>query len=252
MKEEVEGCPPSPRDKLGSWKFEENIIYFGGFGHPPRPGTQGDFFEFEGSSVTGWNNQLYVLDKSDKLKWTQPNFYGKVPSPRAAFACAQIKRNGYLFGGRYDNVRTNDLFCIDLKTYTWKRIKTPKVAPCGRTWHILSPVSDNHLFLYGGMDSQGNILNDIWIYDIQAQNWTELKHALNYMDCSTERLWHSACSTNCPGETVIFGGFTKANFLENHINNFSNNLNIFRYSPLSLRRLCLYAIRSFQMDADEG
>lgn len=246
--ERTKGDRPSPRDKFACWKYKQKIIFFGGFGQPPvGMSTRGDFF-FEElpdgySRGLGWNNQLYELDCSEVLTWTQPTSKGDIPCPRAAFAVSQIGSIGYLFGGRFKDDRRNDMFSLNFDTYEWKQIKTPNDAPCGRSWHVMNPVSDNHLFLYGGLDSFGKTMKDVWILDIEKNEWSELRSATKYLACFAPRIWHTACNTDSPGEIVVFGGCSTSVFgtdLAIH----TNTVALFRFSPLSLQRLCLDTIMS--------
>ena len=253
--EKVKGFRPSSRDKFGCWKFKQKIIYFGGFGHPPLSSrTKGEFYFEELPDVYsrgfGWNNQVHVLDCSDVLVWNQPDCKGDTPCPRAAFAVSQIGSTGYLFGGRFKDDRRNDLYSIDLETYIWKRIKIANIAPCGRSWHVMVPVSDKHLFVYGGLDSFGTALKDVWIFNIENSDWIELENATNYLACFAPRLWHTACHTDWPGEIVIFGGCSNSVFgtdLAIH----TNIVAVFRFSPLPLRRLCLDTVmQNFEKHCD--
>jgi hypothetical protein len=241
--EDEEGFRPSPRDKFGCWKHNRTIVYFGGFGNPPHSSvTKGEFY-FEElpdnySRGFGWNNQLYTLEVGDKLTWSQPDVSGDIPCPRAAFAYTQIGNRGYLLGGRFRDDRRNDMYSIDLDTYTWTHVKSPPLAPCGRSWHIMVPVSEQHLFIYGGLDSQGSALKDVWVFDNIQEIWGELPNATNFLGCFAPRLWHTACPTDAAGEIIIFGGCSNSVFGSEQAMH-TNTIATFRYSPLSLQRLCL-------------
>ena len=59
------------------------------------------------------------------------------------------------------------------------------------------------------------------------------------------RLWHTASSTYTPGEVLIFGGNSAQRFLsdsdtECHV----NEVAVFRFSPIPLKRLCAEMISS--------
>ncbi|KYO29224.1 kelch domain-containing protein 2-like [Alligator mississippiensis] len=75
---------------------------------------------------------------------------GKTPSPRAAHACATVGNRGYVFGGRYRDSRMNDLYYLNLDTWEWNETITQGICPVGRSWHSLTPISSDHLFLFGG------------------------------------------------------------------------------------------------------
>ena len=239
----VKGTRPSPRDKFGCWVNGQKIIYFGGFGHPPDNwnGIIGDFC-FEDlpnawSKSTGWNNHLFTLDTSI-LRWDQPKTTGETPSPRAAFSTSQIGDMCFLFGGRFQVQRRNDLFVLDSKSFNWTKLEPFGIPPCGRSWHIMENVSDNHLFIYGGFDNEGIALKDTWVYKISENTWVELKHVVKHSETYAPRMWHTACKTNSPGEVVIFGGCLTSIIGRDHATH-TNQISVFHFTPLSLKRQCL-------------
>jgi len=243
--EDEVGFRPSARDKFGCWKHGQKIVYFGGFGNPPQSSiTKGEFY-FEElpdnfSRGFGWNNQLYTLDTRDEstLSWSQPDVKGDVPCPRAAFGYTQINSRGYLMGGRFRDDRRNDMYAIELSTYEWTHIQLPEVSPCGRSWHVMVPVSDSHLFVYGGLDSMGTALRDVWIINPGEGSCEQLPEASTFLGCFAPRLWHTACATDTPGEVVIFGGCANSVFGTEHAMH-TNTVATFHYSPLPLKRLAL-------------
>ena len=240
---DVKGTKPSPRDKFGFWVHGQKIIYFGGFGHPPENWntTIGEFrfedFPHSWGKSTGWNNHLFILD-TVALRWYQPKTTGECPSPRAAFSTSQISDNCFLFGGRFQVQRRNDLFMLNTKSFHWTEIKPLGVPPCGRSWHIMENASENHLFVYGGFDNEGNALKDTWLYDIAGSTWIELKNVVKHSETYSPRMWHTACKTDSPGEVVIFGGCVNS-IIGRDSTSHTNQISVFRFSPLSLRRQCL-------------
>jgi len=249
LNDKTSGVTPSSRDKFGCWIDGQNIIYFGGFGHPPENWSKvkGDFcfeeFPLAWSHGTGWNNHLHILDTS-VLKWSQPKGSGSVPSPRAAFSISQIGRKCFLFGGRFKEHRRNDLYVLDSKSFHWTQLEPIGDSPSGRSWHVMENVSNNHLFIYGGFDNEGNALKDTWIYNISQNTWSELKTASKNLDIFAPRMWHTACKTDSPGEVLIFGGCINSIVDVVDRAKHTNTVSVFRFSPLSLRRQCLDFIMS--------
>uniref|UniRef100_A0A670HL41 Kelch domain containing 2 n=1 Tax=Podarcis muralis TaxID=64176 RepID=A0A670HL41_PODMU len=253
---ECQGTPPSSKDKLGVWVYRNKLIFFGGYGYYPE-GEQIGRFEFDETS-----------------------FWGKSPSPRAAHACATVGNRGYVFGGRYRESRMNDLYSLNLDKWEWHEIITQGICPVGRSWHSLTPVSSDHLFLFGGFTtdkqplnflpaldhmelgwhldmmciglwpSAGNKLHllsralasagDAWIYCISKNEWIQFEH--NYSE--KPRLWHTACASD-EGEVIVFGGCAN-NLLAHHKAAHSNEILVFSLQPKSLVRLCLEAIMCFK------
>ncbi|XP_043553300.1 kelch domain-containing protein 2-like isoform X2 [Chiloscyllium plagiosum] len=238
---DFKGVPPSPKDKLGCWVYKNKLIFFGGYGYQPREQYHGSF-EFDESSFwnashpRGWNNHVHFIDL-ETFTWYQPITKGKPPSPRAAHACATIGNRGYVFGGRYQDARTNDLYYLDLDTWEWNEVvQSPDQIPVGRSWHSLTTISNDHLFLFGGFTTDKQPLSDAWIYSVSTNEWLKVEH--QYSD--KPRLWHSACTSD-EAEVIVFGGCAN-NLLAHQQAAHSNDILIFSVQPKSLVRLPLSAI----------
>ncbi|KAI4804852.1 hypothetical protein KUCAC02_026464 [Chaenocephalus aceratus] len=238
---DLKGPPPSCKDKLGCWVQKNRLIFFGGYGYVPQGTQQGTFEYDESSSLVwnipgkGWNNHIHILDLETST-WSQPNTRGNAPSPRAAHACATVGNRGYVFGGRYKNYRLNDLYYIDLDTWEWHEMSVPQPGPVGRSWHSFTPVSPDHIFLFGGFTTERETLSDAWLYYVSKNEWKPFKHSYT----ESPRLWHTACS-GPDGEVFVFGGCAN-NLLSHHRAAHSNELLVLNVQPKSLVRFCMEAI----------
>lgn len=236
----VRGIFPSPRDKFTLWNFKENIFLFGGYGPKPEMCLEGTFVEMIGpSEIVGWNNHLFGLKcNSDPYVWFQPK-HKSPPSPRAAHACAVINEQCYIFGGRFQNKRLNDLYCFHNENFQWKTITPIGKLPIGRSWHSFDNLSENQLFLYGGFDTNANILMDAWIFNIDKNCWIEV--STKELGIFAPRMWHGACSTHNKGEIIIFGGSYSSLFAPDEKQ--TNAVSFFRSTPLPLEDICLQYIK---------
>ncbi|KAJ7345328.1 hypothetical protein JRQ81_001278 [Phrynocephalus forsythii] len=238
VKVECQGVPPSSKDKLGVWAYKNKLVFFGGYGYYPE-GEQIGTFEFDETSFwnsglpRGWNDHVHVLD-TETFTWSQP------VTTVTAHACATVANRGYVFGGRYRESRMNDLYYLDLDSWEWHEIITQGLCPVGRSWHSLTPVSSDHLFLFGGFTTDKQPLSDAWIYCISKNEWIQFEH--NYTE--KPRLWHTACASE-EGEVIVFGGCAN-NLLAHQKAEHSNEILVFSLQPKSLVRLCLEAIMSFK------
>ncbi|XP_032624646.1 kelch domain-containing protein 1 isoform X2 [Chelonoidis abingdonii] len=209
---DFKGQPPTPRDKLSCWVYKDRLIYFGGYG------------------CRKYNELSDCFDVHDA-------FWGGVPpQPRAAHTCAVLGNKGYIFGGRVLQTRMNDLHCLNLDTWIWSgRIHINGEKPKDRSWHTLTPIADDKLFLFGGLSSDNVPLSDGWIHSVTTNGWKQLTH----LPKSRPRLWHTAC-LGTEGEVMIFGGSKDdLHFLDT---GHCSDLLIFQTQPYSLLRLCLDCI----------
>lgn len=244
-------CSPSPRDKAVAWFHDKKFYCFSGFG----PSIDfyltdnGTYIEDTDSTMwprRGWNNQLLIYD-TENSEWTNPKCKGDVPLPRAASAIAKIDSNVFLFGGRHTVTRMNDLHCLDLDTLRWSgELRTSGCLPCGRSWHTLTAVSNQRLFLYGGFDQNNVPLSDGWILNTATLTWCKL----DYLPSNRPRLWHTA-NLSCEGEVIIFGGCHN-NILDYSLNNKINGEVIhIQLQPYSLLRLCLDEVYSKRSETQQ-
>ncbi|XP_073656611.1 kelch domain-containing protein 2 isoform X6 [Tursiops truncatus] len=231
---DCQGIPPSSKDKLGVWVYKNKLIFFGGYGYLPEDKVLGTF-EFDETSFwnsshpRGWNDHVHILD-TETFVWSQPITTGKAPSPRAAHACATVGNKGFVFGGRYRDARMNDLHCLNLDTWEWNELIPQGICPVGRSWHSLTPVSSDHLFLFGGFTTDKQPLSDAWTYCISKNEWIQFNHPYT----EKPRLWHTACASD-EGEVIVFGGCAN-NLLVHHRAAHSNEILIFSVQPKSLVR----------------
>ncbi|XP_008935624.1 PREDICTED: kelch domain-containing protein 2, partial [Merops nubicus] len=136
--------------------------------------------------------------------------------------------------------RMNDLYYLNLDTWEWNEILPQGVCPVGRSWHSLTPISSDHLFLFGGFTTDKQPLSDAWIYCISKNEWIQFEH--NYSE--KPRLWHTACASE-EGEVIVFGGCAN-NLLAHSKAAHSNEILVFSLQPRSLVRLCLEAVICFK------
>lgn len=241
---DCQGIPPSSKDKLGVWVYKNKLIFFGGYGYLPEDKVLGTF-EFDETSFwnsshpRGWNDHVHILD-TETFTWSQPITTGKTPSPRAAHACATVGNKGFVFGGRYRDARMNDLHCLNLDTWEWTELIPQGICPVGRSWHSLTPVSSDHLFLFGGFTTEKQPLSDAWTYCISKNEWIQFNHPYT----EKPRLWHTACASD-EGEVIVFGGCAN-NLLVHHRAAHSNEVLTFSVQPKSLVRLSLEAVICFK------
>ncbi|XP_028677143.2 kelch domain-containing protein 1 isoform X1 [Erpetoichthys calabaricus] len=232
------GCPPTPRDKLSCWVYKDKIIFFGGYGSKMLSELNDamnfnvDEASWVGEMFWGWNNEVHVFDTCGD-SWIQPLVKGTPPLPRAAHACTAVANKGYVFGGRVVDTRMNDLHCIDLDTWTWhEEIQTSAGRPPGRSWHSFTSVTDNILFLFGGLSAQSVPLSDGWVFNTKSKEWKQLEH----LPKNKPRLWHTACLGK-EAEVVVFGG-SQEDLLSVDTGH-CNDLLVFQTQAYSLFRLCL-------------
>lgn len=83
------------------------------------------------------------------------------------------------------------------------RVLAPAGSPSGRFNASLEDLGDGRLLLFGGRDAAGVWLNDTWIFDVDAESWTQLAPATP----PSARNSHETAYDGA-GTVVLFGGST--------------------------------------------
>lgn len=76
-------------------------------------------------------------------------------------------------------------------------------APQARTAHGMVGINERFLLVYGG-EGEGNILGDIWIYDVEELQWSEIETLFGTLTPRYE--FSLALHRN---ELLIFGGMNE-------------------------------------------
>nr|Q25386.1 RecName: Full=Beta-scruin [Limulus polyphemus]CAA87589.1 beta scruin [Limulus polyphemus] len=140
---------------------------------------------------------LYHLDRNN---W---NFYGTMLEPRNYHAAAYFHGKVYLFGG-YNPLHcikgkmqaTSTTFQLTLDVKQWRRRAD---MPSARAHHGVT-IMDERIFVFGGKDSNGNIIASVEMYEPELDQWTSLASI-------PEPLMGSAV-TNNEGLIYVVGGLT--------------------------------------------
>ncbi|KAL3436682.1 hypothetical protein BDV09DRAFT_43503 [Aspergillus tetrazonus] len=95
--------------------------------------------------------------------WTQPEVRGQIPRGRARHAAVIHEDKLFILGGSESSGILDDMFYLDLKTWTWSR-------PWKFTARFdhLAWVWGGRLWTFGGLDPDMEKTTDIWWLDLQA------------------------------------------------------------------------------------
>eukprot|EP01063_Lacrimia_lanifica_P009177 TRINITY_DN16201_c0_g1_i1.p1 TRINITY_DN16201_c0_g1~~TRINITY_DN16201_c0_g1_i1.p1 ORF type:complete len:612 (+),score=162.31 TRINITY_DN16201_c0_g1_i1:114-1949(+) len=189
------GDAPSPRTKFSSVVYDGKMVVFGG-------GFQkefyGDLYEYHLDACVWRCIQADVLRE------------GRGPSRRRSHRAVLWKNFMMVFGGRVDHGRRNDLFLLDLDTYTWTERVAAEHAekPPERAAH--SAVAwEKYMVVFGGdtgkLEKGHEYLQDLWFHDCEAGTWEEKPTT---GELPGGRLGH-ACALH-GSAMYIFGGFNGA------------------------------------------
>lgn len=153
------------------------------------------------------------LPGRDQVHELPIGFQGGIPAARAEHAVASDDEHMYLFGGVTEMGLMQDFFTFDPKELRWTSLSRRNNAwPVRRAGHNMEAASGK-LYLFGGRATLSNgmtkSLNDMWVYDIATQTWTESVARGG----STPAGRQHAASTIFNNELWIFGGLDSSSQL---------------------------------------
>ena len=120
-------------------------------------------------------SNIYSLDFAT-LSWIKIEPYSKAPQARDSHS-AVIYNNSdmIIFGGNGVLGKMNDLWNFNFNLKKWQEIsKTDKkIWPKPRDGHNTAVIFDKYMVVYAGLDEKDNVIQDIYLYDIENKNWYE-------------------------------------------------------------------------------
>ena len=158
---------------------------------------------FGGCTENGNSNSVLRVNLSGVLPVTETlEIHGQAPSPRT-FQCNNSCDgfNFYVFGGGLENskaVEDPHVYCFNIQSSTWKKLKNNGDVPSPRQGHSLSFVNKK-LICFGGMNN-GEFFGDLFYYDVEKQIWSKVK-AKGSLPCA--RAAH-ACAVL--GDKIVING----------------------------------------------
>jgi leucine-zipper-like transcriptional regulator 1 len=186
-------------------------------GNPPGPcnmhtadAYNNKVYVFRGGDGKDYLNDLHELDCA-KLQWTKVTSTGCCPPPRANHSSSIIKSNLYIFGGWDGSKRLNDLYMLNLDQMFWTQVIVEGESPAPRAGMSLCNV-ENKLFLFGGSGPHAYCFNDLYVFDPEANKWTQYENFSNPESKPKARAGHS--KTLVDSRLFIIGGSYGQDYLK--------------------------------------
>jgi N-acetylneuraminic acid mutarotase len=196
------GNPPESRRYHCSTILDDKMWIFGG--------------ELFNVNLHPMTDELFSFDLKTRVWKLMAPFNSMKPSKRR-YSTIQGKNSIlYVFGGRDEIRRMNDMWEFDIGLENWKCVKTtgdipPVTAACS------SVLNGNSIFYFGG--NIGQSTNNLYEYDTIKCHWRKIEA---YGVQPPSRFWHSAVM-NQFNEMIIHGGYNDS-FSENRSDIFKIHL----------------------------
>jgi host cell factor len=170
---------------------DHRIVLFGGVESLTKP----NFF-----------NDLHILHIEDGFfRWEKIEISGNVPPARESHSAVLHYDQLIIFGGSRGTIeRLNDVWMLDLNTFTWNMLECKGCSPTGRSQHS-ADVIDDKMYVFGGMvDSTSmesiRVTNELYYLDLYTFEWDIYTHLLK----PEPRANHA--TVVCDGRLYFFSG----------------------------------------------
>jgi len=159
-------------------------------------------------------DEVWALDL-ETYTWTQIQTVGAGPAPRSnpAGAYNQLTGEMVVFGGNTSNNGLNfgplnDVWALNLDSYTWRQINAQGAKPEARLFHSAAVDSEsNLLYIYGGGGANawtGPFLGDLWVMNLETGTWEELHSG--GIGAPMGRIWSTTAWDKIGKRLLLFGG----------------------------------------------
>ncbi|KAG2393949.1 hypothetical protein C9374_003713 [Naegleria lovaniensis] len=145
-----------------------------------------------GGRSASYSDEMYEFSIL-RSQWKLLNITNK-PFARFDARISEYKNEVYMFGGlTYSGVR-DDLWIFNNDRYEWRKVTYTTPWPPARYAHCMQPYVVNgktNILLFGGMGENGEVLADLWSFNIASQTWTllnqtgEVQGPIFDMGCAT-------------------------------------------------------------------
>jgi len=154
------GMPPKSRYGHSSILFENQMIIFGGF------------------DVLNYFNDIHSFNLTN-YSWSElyPRNPFVSPEPRYLHGTALVNDRMYIFGGKGKSETLDDFWYFSFYEENWVKIELPPDSEAirpGKRHSCCMNVIGNDIYIFGGTDGSGNILNDFWKYNITDNKFVQL------------------------------------------------------------------------------
>ncbi|KAJ5073642.1 kelch domain-containing protein [Anaeramoeba ignava] len=137
-------------------------------------------------------------------EWEKINTNGKQPEDRCGHSMCAIHNNIYVWGG-YDEITWfQEVYIFDTQNDNWSKSQsTSSSLPEGRYSFSMIPYKKK-FYIFGGVPSNQRRFNDLWSFDIESNEWEEIKPKgkIPFARSSHSSLLHN-------DKMYIFGGLGK-------------------------------------------
>ena len=144
-----------------------------------------------GGLVSNKSNELWEFNPM-LIRWNKIFIHSVTPEPRFGHSGVIHNRKLYIFGGKLINLPIlgdDDVFNLDTLTWCSPSLMTYSKMKLRRN-HIACCIG-NQIFIHGGIDEEGNFLNDCYLLNLNPLKW--ISCVINEETPSPTLAFHKCC-----------------------------------------------------------
>lgn len=181
------GTYPSPKACASMVCHNNSLILFGGWRHPSSYPPYQPWRLFD---------ELHVYSIGDN-KWTSITRYDG-PPPMTGHS-ASIHDNSMIVFGGYTSTdgmasSTNDVWSLDLNTFTWTKKETTNPKPAPRYGQFQMILDNARCLVMGGCGGPNNMFSDAWILEMSGTIWKWQSVVVKNKKWAATHMW---CNPAC-------------------------------------------------------
>ncbi|GAB0090730.1 uncharacterized protein DMENIID0001_054860 [Sergentomyia squamirostris] len=179
---------PSPKARATMVCHEDRLIVFGGLRYPPKHPPYQRICLFD---------ELHVYNLAEK-HWMIPKMSTPWPPAMAGHSATIHGRQMVIFGGLQETTfyvaNSNDVWSLDLDTFTWRKHETSGQKPAPRIDHYQIRIDDENLLIVGGLGGANSPFTDMWLLTMTSPTWTWREIPVRQRNFAATRMWtNPAC-----------------------------------------------------------
>jgi hypothetical protein len=118
-------------------------------------------------------SNIYSLDFTT-LTWAKIDPNCNPPPARDSHSAVLYNNSDMIiFGGNGSTGKLNDLWNFNFNDKKWNKIITEGPTPSARDGHLSSLIYNKYMVIYAGLDDKDEVVNDIFLFDINNNKWIE-------------------------------------------------------------------------------
>lgn len=136
--------------------------------------SEGIVYTFGGISKLDPVSEIYTINlETLECKALEKKGYWPPPMSSHTAVINPETKKVYIYGGFIKYSPTSNIHEYNVATNEWNKLTITAPLPPSRSCHAAS-FFQGSMIVYGGINAEGDLLNDLWIFNIAENTWTNV------------------------------------------------------------------------------